>query len=337
MRQTQLVFFEGLAGSGKSTMTHFMARQLKRADIPCTWHYEANASHPLHPFHDMKSFRQFHRLIEAGQFQSIFDIYLENWQQFACQIRHSEEVILLDNLLFGALIWMLFPSGMPEVEFGEYLARVAEVIAPLDPCLIYLSQHDSMTALSRWLTRWGGNMEQSAIATITASNYGKQHDLAGFDGLLRFWSDYHQMTDRAFSRFPFMKRNIENTTGNWMHSQQQVLDFLDVLSTDDLALSSEELQQFVGHYQSLDHGEGCVVEYENEYLFLRGPAVVWQKNKLIPVAFDTFEIQSLPFVISFFTNEQGLVERLKMSGPKQLLHTVNHIYHWIEPELYGSR
>jgi hypothetical protein len=331
LRKTQLLFFEGLPGSGKSTMTHFIARQLERARVPHTWHYEVNAFYPLNPFHDMESFRQFHRLIEEKHFQTIFGIYLESWRQFMKQIQDTDQVFLLDGGLFGSLSWMLFLSGLPVMEFEEYLAQVVAVIRELDPCLIYLSQRDVLSSLRRWLTRSGGNIEQDAVGTITSSPYGKRHHLTGFDGLLQFWRDYQMLLFRAFTHSPFLKKEIENTAGYWRDAQQKIVDFLCLPLTDDLTLSPENLQRYVGIYDCSSSGEQCVVEMEHDALYLRGPAVVWQKNRLIPVTFSgTFEVESLPFTVSFVQNEKSCVEQLVMSGPEQLLHTVNHVYQKIE-------
>ncbi|WP_165422920.1 deoxynucleoside kinase [Ktedonosporobacter rubrisoli] len=331
MRNTHLIFFEGLPGSGKSTMAHFIARQLKHAAICSTWYYEVNKWHPLTPFHDMTSFLQFRALAQATQFHMIFDRYLERWRSFADQLQQTGEVALADSGLFGSLTWMLFSTLMPETEFHRYLEQVHEIIAALDPCLIYLSQEDALTSLKRWLTRQGGEAEKNAIESKTASPYGKQHHLTGFDGLLHYWEDYQRLIYRAFLHFPGRKIEIDTTASNRLHSQQQAADFLDVPLTHDLSLSQKDLQRFVGSYRSLDHEEVCVVEYGNGLLSLRGPIVVWQHTRLIPMDLTTFEVESLPFVVSFVTDGQGRVKRLVMNGPEQFLHTVNHVYHLIEP------
>jgi DNA polymerase III delta prime subunit len=332
MHKTPVIFFEGLPGSGKSTMAHFIARQLRRANRACTWHYEVNKWHPITPFHGMDSFQHFYfSLVRTRQFQTIFNVYLEKWQQFVDQLQGVEEVVLADSGLFGTLTWMLFSFDLPEKAFRRYLAQVYKVISALDPCLIYLSQRDALTSLKRWLTRQGGEAEKNAIESKTASPYGKRHQLVGFEGLLQFWSDYQELLLATFSDFPFSKKEIENTAGDWVHSQQQVVDFLGLTFTSDPSLSQEELQRFVGLYRDLDQEEIGVVEYEGDSLYLSGLAATWQRNKLIPLTSHAFEIESLPLKVHFTPDGQGHMKRFMVSGPEQLRHSVHHVYHRVEP------
>ena len=44
---SKLILVEGLTGSGKSIMAHFIARQLQYNGIPATWIHEGEDPHPI--------------------------------------------------------------------------------------------------------------------------------------------------------------------------------------------------------------------------------------------------------------------------------------------------
>jgi thymidylate kinase len=47
MINTKLILVDGLPGSGKSTIAHFLARQMELNDIKVKWIYETIDDHPL--------------------------------------------------------------------------------------------------------------------------------------------------------------------------------------------------------------------------------------------------------------------------------------------------
>ena len=44
---SKLIIVEGLTGSGKSIMAHFIARQLEYNGIPASWVHEGEEPHPI--------------------------------------------------------------------------------------------------------------------------------------------------------------------------------------------------------------------------------------------------------------------------------------------------
>ena len=44
---SKLIIVEGLTGSGKSIMAHFIARQLQYNRIPASWVHEGEETHPI--------------------------------------------------------------------------------------------------------------------------------------------------------------------------------------------------------------------------------------------------------------------------------------------------
>ncbi len=325
MRTTQLILIEGISGSGKSTMAHYLSRQLTQHGIQHTWWYEEDKWHPLYPFRDQASMQQVLDTLATDNYGLIIDAVLKLWQQFADSVQSSEDVVIMDSCLFGYLTGVLFPFNIPLTEIQAYLTHVEQIISSLSPCLIYLYQNDLANAIRKKCQRRGVD-EESITLQATESAYGKNRNLQEFDGMLHYWTDYRHFTDTAFSNIGFANLSIENSAGDWLHYQQQVLDFLDLLPLPELTLSLEVLDRFTGTYSFTedDTKHDCVVRREQNDLFLNGVSYIWPNNRLIPRSRQVFEVDSFPYTVHFEVHEG--IHSMRMTGPEQLFCVVNNVF-----------
>ncbi len=204
MRTTQLILIEGLSGSGKSTMAHYLSRQLTLHKIEHTWEYEENKWHPLYPFHDMPSMQQVLDTLAMENYHLIIDTALELWQQFAEAVQTSEKIVILDGCLFGYLTWTMFPFDISIAAIQTYLAQVEQILHPLNPYLIYLYQNDLAHAIRRKSQRREIE-EEPLIRQAVESLYGKCRNLQGFDGMISYWTEYRHLIDTIFSTIRWAK------------------------------------------------------------------------------------------------------------------------------------
>lgn len=144
--------------------------------------------------------------------------------------------------------------------------------------------------------------------------------------MLHYWTDYRHFTDTAFSNIGFANLSIENSAGDWLHYQQQVLDFLDLLPLPELTLSLEVLDRFTGTYSFTedDTKHDCVVRREQNDLFLNGVSYIWPNNRLIPRSRQVFEVDSFPYTVHFEVHEG--IHSMRMTGPEQLFCVVNNVF-----------
>ncbi len=317
MRATKLILLEGVPGSGKSTLAQTLLRHLHRQGIAATWWYEEDAHHPLYVFHDEVSLRQVLDDLSGGHHRRVVTQALTKWQRFADDLRDAEGVVLLDSCLFGYLTWSLFPLEVPEQEIHAYLAAVERIIAPIDPCLIYLYQDDMARSLRRVCDHRGAGIEHTYIQQAEKSAYGKRRGLAGFDGLVAYWTAYRGITDAAFSSIGSPKLAIETSAGAWRDYQCQALDFLGLSFIDDSVAVADGLERFVGLYRSVDNTPSitCTVSLEQGSLLLDGLPEVWPRARLLPKALSVFEVASLPIEVSFEVDAAEDTGTMTVAGP----------------------
>jgi thymidylate kinase len=320
VRRTKLILVEGIPGSGKSTAAQRLERHLAAQGIPVRWWYEEERDHPLYLFHDRASLQQVIDTLNAGHHQQIVAAVLRKWRELATTLRDSERVVLVDSCLFGYLTWTLFPLGVPPAEINAYLAEVAAIIHPLDPCLIYFYQEDVAAALRRFHARRGGATEQEMNAALQ-NPYSRRRGLQGFDGLVTYWTDYRCFTDAALATIDIATLAIDTTAGDWATYQRQIRDFLDLPPVDETPLSLDYLERLVGTYrfQGDDERPACQVSLAADgHLLIDGLPAVWPRTRLVPIAPNTFAVESLPFTIVFEEAAAAASTTMRVIGPALL-------------------
>ena len=187
MRETRLVLFEGIPGSGKSTAAGRLSQVLAHAGVPHRWWYEEAQGHPLHTYGDWPSFDWMPEELfsgEAARRRTVIDAVLERWGTMAESLAQGEEVGILDGALFGHLTWTLFPAGAPDAETMSYVAEAERRVEVAKPCLVYLRQDDLGAGMRRLAERRGKGWIERKAKQYEALPYSTERGLQGFDGLV---------------------------------------------------------------------------------------------------------------------------------------------------------
>ncbi|MBP1994566.1 hypothetical protein [Paenibacillus eucommiae] len=321
MQNTKLIMVEGLPGSGKSTTAQLISHLLQRRGCSTKWWYEEEQGHPVYVYDDLKSMQKIIDELSCGNYRKVIAMALKRWTEFAASVQSSSDTIIVDSCLFGYLTWSLFPFEVPKQEIMQYVKEVERIIEPLNPYVIYFYQNDIEAALKKICTRRGGDTEKNFVRAATQSPYGKSRGLNGFEGMVAYWQDYRGITDEAFQGLICAKIAIDNSEGNWSQYGSEISRFLGIDHRDEASLVQLQLmdqqnqQHLVGDYMAETETDGsltCSIQFESGNLITDGLPQVWTKSKLIPKSPNVFEVQSLPFQVSF-VEDDGI--RMYLTGP----------------------
>ncbi|WP_127579847.1 hypothetical protein [Paenibacillus koleovorans] len=319
MHETKLIMIEGIPGSGKSTTAQMISRMLKRKGISHKWWYEEERGHPIYVYEDKESMLRIVDDLAGGRYRQVVELALLRWKQFVASVERSSDVVIVDSCLFGYLTWSLFPLDVVWPEITEYVREVERILKPLNPCVIYFYQTELEATLRNICERRGGGTESSFIRAATQCAYGLSRGLYGFDGMVTYWQDYRKLTDELFGSLACQKIAIDNSDGNWDQYAATIAEFLDIEQVAEVPWREEHpLEHLVGSY--LAEGEGCPdcqICIEEGFLIADGLPYVWRKTVLLPVSQHVFDVQSLPFQVTFGDEGDGRL-RLHLDGPALL-------------------
>ncbi len=143
MRDTQLIFVEGLPGLGKTTRRRLSAC-LRTEHLPVRLYLESQPEHPinvggdLHPAGDVTGETYFQRYRP----ESFIQESLQRWQAFVDDALPVGDISVLDSYPFQNSIRILLQMDAALDDMREYAAQVETLVMPLRPALIYFSHRD---------------------------------------------------------------------------------------------------------------------------------------------------------------------------------------------------
>jgi thymidylate kinase len=298
--RSKLIIVEGLTGSGKSIMAHFIARQLQYNGIAASWVHEGEEPHPL--------------LIDVeSSIEDYMSEMLANWAATVEQIETSGEVKVVEACFFNNLIDTLLAYNVEPSKILDYGDRLQSIIEPLNPVLVYLVQEDMERALERSFKDRGEEFKDYVIQFTTDTAFAKQRGLEGYEGMARFWREFLVVTDELFQRYHIRKLRVDNSAGNWEDCNRQVMEYLMIPLIPEQRASQDEAMELVGVYKDRDSGRAFSVYYEAGVLSIN--LLMDVKTRLVRQAEHAFLTEGWHFVIHFEAAESSSgINRLRIGG-----------------------
>lgn len=296
----KLIIVEGLTGLGKSTLAHFIARQLRYHGIDASWIHEGELGHPLSLEVDSRDIDRFMQAAGA------------KWQRLVRHIASSEETIVLEAGLFNNLLETLFLQNVPTSKIYHYSDVLQDIIQPIQPALVYLTHSDVRKALSESFTRRGAGFKDFVIKFATTTPYAQHRGLVDYEGMIEFWQGFVALTDQLYDRFRFQKITLPNPADNWESLKQQVLDFLSIKYIVEKQLSEDKVADFTGTYKDWRNGREFTIRYQNHDLIANLFLDDW--THLIPETGSSFIAEGWHFIIRFEKDISGKIASMQIEG-----------------------
>jgi hypothetical protein len=297
---SKLIIVEGLTGSGKSIMAHFIARQLQYNGIPARWVHEAEEPHPLSI--DIES-----------SIEDYMSEMLERWAAYVALIESSGEVTVIEASFFNNLIEDLLIHNVERSRIVQYGEALQAVIEPLDPFLVYLVQEDVGSALARNFANRGKGFEDFVIQLTTDTPLAKQRGWEGYQGMVMFWREFVAITDELFQRYHIRKLRLDNSAGNWDDCNRQVMESLSLALKPERRLSQDEALELIGVYQDKGSNKKFTVQYEAGELTV--DLIVNVRTRLVKKTEKVFLTEGWHFEVSFESADgSSRIDRMRIGG-----------------------
>lgn len=230
MIETEVIFVEGIMGSGKSTIAKFLADQITWNGFKSRFVPESELPHPTRVMWDLPNPHKPWIDITPGDFVArIF----QKWEKFISETEDAEHTTVFDGQLFHGDMTSLLLMDAGRSEIIRYVSEFARLGCEINPVLIYFYQKDSADYLRKLFAARGKKWLDYQIGWKVKSPYCQNRNLAGEEGLLELYNEYRSITDELFSGVQWKKLSIENSEQDWSQYRKQILDFLKLEGTSD--------------------------------------------------------------------------------------------------------
>ena len=231
MRNTKLVFIDGLPGLGKTTTTYALHSRLRTEGVKAKMYEEHASRHPLnaggrfHPAGNTPGDQFFKRYTSEKYTHES----LNRWQKYIHSAVKSSSITVLDSYPFQNSVRVLLQLDADPGSIQAYASQVETMVSPLQPVLIYFNHPDPSSALNQ-LSKIGAQRGQAwmdyAVALITHCPYCIARGLVGLEGAMTFMMAYKQMIDTLLGSSQVPRLVLENCGGNWDMCYQKIERFL---------------------------------------------------------------------------------------------------------------
>lgn len=109
---------------------------------------------------------------------------LEKWRQFVREVQEDKIHVFNCVLLQNPMCETMMRFGFDQEESRKYITQIVEIIAPLNPVVIYLNNEDIADSVRKAATGRTGWLD-SVIDYHVHGAYGKSIGAEGFEGYIQ--------------------------------------------------------------------------------------------------------------------------------------------------------
>ena len=152
---------------------------------------------------------------------------LDRWQDFCDAANNSNEVTLMECVyLQNPLTVMLARHDADPPAARQHIERLTNVIHELNPIVIYLHPRDVTAALQHVRVERPKEWEDFVTWYLTEEEYGKTHDLKGYDGVIQFYEMRQKLEVGMLHDLPIQQLMIEHSGDEWERCNEEFVNFI---------------------------------------------------------------------------------------------------------------
>jgi hypothetical protein len=174
-------------------------------------------------------------LFKALSKYDVYDLSLEKynkickarWKEFVKSSKSNHLLSIFECcFLQNPLSTMLARHNADQSYINQYIMDLTEIINDLNPVLIFLYQDSVKKTFEKVIPERPKEWLDFVIGYVTQQEYGKVHQLEGFEGLVKFYEALRTLEVDIFKTLPFKKLFIDNSGLNWDKCHQDIEIFL---------------------------------------------------------------------------------------------------------------
>lgn len=226
---SKLYIVEGLPCSGKSATARYVADLLTQQgrtvrcvdegeDHPADYAFHALVDGQVIPLADLPPEEQARllpcKIYDGLPWETEAPLMLDKWRQFVREADPGTTYVFNCVLLQNPMCETMMRFGMTEAESAAHIRQIAEIIAPMEPTVIYLHTQDIAAQIRRTALERPGWMD-AVIPYHVEGGYGKSVGAQGFDGYIACLTERQRREERILHDLPVHVLVLDNPCANW--------------------------------------------------------------------------------------------------------------------------
>jgi hypothetical protein len=114
----------------------------------------------------------------------------------------------------------------------RHIERMTELISPLNPLVIYFHPANVAAALEHVRAERPKEWADFVIRYLTGQEYGRLHDLSGYEGVIQFYSMRQKLEVEILRNVPIRQMVVEHSGDEWERCTGEIVEFVRPLFLD---------------------------------------------------------------------------------------------------------
>ena len=209
MKTHKLIIVDGIPGSGKSTLSEMISKELTKQEINNIFYHELTENHPLFIYE-----RKFTSFKNEGEAEYYFNRVIELFNRFVESHKNESEVIIIESVLFQDTISFAYNMGMNWLKIEELFRKLVDILRSMNPILIYFYQ---INVRRNW----------EILGKIRGVEWiASLHTQEGLDEAERDWKPNQEFIKSLIEEWEIPKLIIENKDYLWEQYNERTKGFL---------------------------------------------------------------------------------------------------------------
>lgn len=166
-----------------------------------------------------------YKIYDSLPWETEMPLMLNRWESFVQGAK--EHAIYVFNCVFlqNPMCETMMRFGFPEKQSFEYISRIAEIIAPLEPAVVYLKTGgiaESIRAASAEREGWLNNV----VSYHENGAYGRSINARGFNGYIACLQERQRRELEILEKLPVRSLVLEDPGSDWAGAYKTLDSFI---------------------------------------------------------------------------------------------------------------
>jgi hypothetical protein len=160
------------------------------------------------------------------------DIHMEliadRWSEFAKQHENEDKIIIFECCFIQnpVTVTMIKSNSQKEVSIS-YVQRLAEIVKPFEPVLLYVNQGDNKKSFTKAVSERPKEWFEGFTNYYTKQGYGLHNNMSGFDGVIKVMEARAELEREILSSLEIYKYIIDNSSFDIAKHKDNVTEIIE--------------------------------------------------------------------------------------------------------------